>query len=85
MSYAWIYDRGRRERKEELGKQRNRQEQLIGKSKKSITDPEIIPLNNKNDLTPTGAPISDDDSSDDDSFVEYPHAESEGYFYDDVA
>ena len=44
----------------------------------------MIPLNTKYDLPPIGAPISDDKSSDDDYFVEYPHIESEGDFFEYV-
>ena len=72
-------------RKKELGKQRQRQEQKIRERNKSVPEPEIIPHNNKNGPPPTGAPISDDDISDDDSFVESPHVELEGYVYDDVS
>ena len=85
MFDVWINESGRCERKEELAKKRNRQEQQIREKNKSVTEPEIIPLNTKNDPPPTSAPISDDDSSDDDSFVESSHAESEVDVCDDVA
>ena len=45
---------------------------------------EIIPHNIKNDPPPLGALSFGDDNSDDDSFAESPHAETEGYFYNDV-
>ena len=50
-----------------------------------VPDQEIIPLNTKYDPPPFGAPISDDESSNCDYFVELPHAESEGYFFEDVS
>ena len=76
MSDVWLDERGRCQWKEELGKQRNRQEQQIRERNKSVPEPEIIPHNIKNDTPPIGVPISDDDSSDDDYFAESPHAES---------
>ena len=73
---VWIDERGRRERKTELGKQRNRQEQTIRDKNKMVPEQEIIPLNRKDDPPPLGAPISDDEMSDDDFFAGYPHTES---------
>ena len=46
---------------------------------------DIIPLYTKDDLPPVGAPISDDETSDEDYFAGSPHTESEGYFFNDVA
>ena len=85
MADVWLDERGRRERKTEPGKQRNRQEQLIQEKNKIFPEQEIIPLNIKDNLPPVGAPISDDEISDDDSFAGSPHTESEGYLFDDVA
>ena len=50
-----------------------------------VPDQEIIPLKTKGDPPPFGTPISDDESSDCDSFFELPHAESEGEFFKGVA
>ena len=85
FSDVWFDERGRCEQKEELGKQRNRQEQEICERNMSVPETEIISHYTKNDPPPTGAPISDVDSTDDDSFVESTHAESEGDVYEDVA
>ena len=49
----------------------------------SVPNQSIILL--KDYLPPDGAPISDDDSNDCDSFVEIPHSESEGDLFEDVA
>ena len=70
---VWIDERGHRERKTELGKQRNCQEQLIRDKNKMVPEQEIIPLNRKDDPPPLGAPISDDEMSDDDSSSGSPH------------
>ena len=51
----------------------------------SVPEPAIIPFNTEDDPTPIDAPIYDDESSDDDSFIESPHTESEGGFFKDVA
>ena len=50
----------------------------------SVPNQPIILLNPKDYLPPDGAPNSDDDSSDCDSFVEIPHSESEGDLFKDV-
>ena len=71
--------------KHKFGKQRNRQEQLIREKKNMVPEQEIIPLNRKDDTPPVGAPISDDETCDDDSFAGSPHTESEGDLFDDVA
>ena len=68
MVDVWLDERGRRERKTELGKYRNCQEQLIQDKNKMVPEQEIILLNRKDDPPPVGAPISDDEISDDDSF-----------------
>ena len=54
------------------------------KRNKSVQEPEIIPLNKNDYPPPSEDPISNDESSYDDSFVEYPHIESEGDFFEDV-
>ena len=51
----------------------------------SVPNQPVILLNPKDDLPPDGAPISYEDSSDCDYFVEIPHSESEGYLFEDVA
>ena len=70
-----------------MGNQYQRQEQRIQDNNRFVPVPkqETIPLNTKDDPPPFGAPISDDESSDCDSFVELPHAESEGDLFGDVA
>ena len=50
-----------------------------------VPEQEIIPLNRKDGPPPAGAPISDDEMSNDDYFAGYPHTESEGDFFGDVA
>ena len=50
-----------------------------------VPEQDIILLNRKGDPPPVGAPISDDEMSDDDSFAGSPHTESEGDLFDDVA
>ena len=85
LADVWLDEPGRRERRQQLGRQRQRQEQRIREKNNSVPEQPIIPLNEK-DVPPLfGAPISDDDSSDDDSFVEHPYAESEGDFNKDEA
>ena len=85
MADVWLNERGRRERKTVLGKQRNSQEQLIREKNKMVSEQGIIPLNRKDNPPPVGAPTSDDEMSDDDSFAGSPHTEPEGDFFDDVA
>ena len=51
----------------------------------SVPNQPIILLNPKDDLPPDGAPISDDDISECDSFFEITNLESEGYLFEDVA
>ena len=82
---VWLDEHVCRERKTELGKKRDHQEQLILEKKKMVSYQDIIPLNRKDDLPPGGAPISDDEMSDDGYFSGSPHTESEGYFFDGVA
>ena len=53
--------------------------------KNSVPNQPIILLNPKDDLPPDVAPISEDNSSDCDSFVEIPHSKSEGDLFEDVA
>ena len=50
-----------------------------------VPEQDIIPLNRKDDPPPLGAPISDDEMSDDDFFARSPHTQSEGDYFDDVA
>ena len=87
LADVWLDETGRQERKEQLGKQRKRQERRIREKNSSVPVPEqdITPPKTKDDLPPFGAPISYDKSSDCDSFVELPHAESEVYFFEDAA
>ena len=85
MDDVWLGERGRQEQKDKLGKQRHRQDQRIIERKNSVPEPESIPLNTKDDPPPIGDPISDDDISDNYSFVESPHTESEVDFFEDVA
>ena len=80
-----IDNRGRQELKEQLGKQQHCQEQHIRERNNYVPEPYIIPLHTKDDPPPIGAPISDYESSDDDSFAEYTHTESEGDLFNDVA
>ena len=70
-----------------MGKQQQRQERRIQQKNRFVPVPEqeTIPLNTKDDPPPFGAPISDDESSDCDSFVKLPHAESEGDLFEDFA
>ena len=70
-----------------LGKQRQRQERGIQEKNRFVPVPEqeIISLNTKDYQPPFGAPICDDKISDCDYFVELPHAESVGDFFEDVA
>ena len=83
MSDVWLDDPGRQEQKEQLGDQLQHQYRRVREKNRYVPVPEqeIIPLNTKDDPPPCGAPISDDESSDCDSFVELPHAESEGDFF----
>ena len=83
MADFWLDERGRREQKEKLGKQRLRREQQMRVKNNYVPNQPIIPL--KDDLPPDGAPISDDYSSDCDSFVEIKHSVSEGDLFEDVA
>jgi len=72
---VWLDEQGQRNRQQEMENQRRRREDHIHKHNRAIPVPDIIPLN-KPDNTPfTGAPISDDESSD--SSVGVP-SESEG-------
>ena len=87
MADVWLDEPGRREQKKQLGRQRQRQEQQIQEKNRYVPIPEqeIIPHKYKDDPPPFGAPISDDESSDCDYFVELSHAESEGDFFEDVS
>ena len=65
-------------KKEQLVKKQHRQEQCTRERNKAVPEPADDPL-------PDGYPIYDDESRDDDSFVEYTHTQSEGYLFDDIA
>ena len=85
LAENFLDERGRRERKEQLGKQGHHQEQCIRDRNKYVPEPEIIPLITKDDTPPIGPSIYDNESSDDYSFVKSPHTESEGGLFEDVA
>ena len=74
LTEVWLDERGRREQNEKLGKQRLRREQRMRVKNNSVPNQPIILIHPKDDLPPDGAPISDDDSSDCDYFVEIPHS-----------
>ena len=78
LADVWLDDPGCWERKEQLGKQWQHQERRIREKNRyvPVTEKEITPLNNKDYTPPFGAPISDDESSNCDSFVEIPYVES---------
>ena len=82
----WIDEPGRQEQKEHLGKQRQHQERRIQEKNRPVPVPEqeTIPHKTKDNTPPFVAPISNDKSSDCDSFVELPQEESEGDFFEDV-
>ena len=66
--------------------ERKRQERRIQDKNRyaPVPEQEIIPHKTKDDPPPFGAPISDDESSNCDSFVELTPAYSEGDFFEDV-